>query len=89
MPAKARAAKSNAAIAVIGIDIGKNVFHLIGIDQRGAIVFGPPPAPASRPVSPDSRTAAAWPGLPLCPLGSTPTPAFPLDRRPVFCAVPN
>ena len=26
-------------IAVIGIDIGKNVFHLIGLDRRGAIVF--------------------------------------------------
>jgi transposase len=24
---------------VIGIDIGKNVFHMIGLDKRGAIVF--------------------------------------------------
>jgi hypothetical protein len=26
------------AIAVVGIDIGKNSFHLVGLDQRGAIV---------------------------------------------------
>ena len=39
MPAQSKAAKSNASIAVIGIDIGKNVFHLIGLDRRGAIVF--------------------------------------------------
>ena len=34
MPAQSKAAKSNASIAVIGIDIGKNVFHLIGLDRR-------------------------------------------------------
>ena len=39
MPAQTKTAKSNASIAVMGIDIGKNVFHLIGLDQRGAIVF--------------------------------------------------
>ena len=39
MPAHTKSAKSNAQIAVIGIDIGKNVFHLIGLDKRGAIVF--------------------------------------------------
>jgi transposase len=27
------------AIAVVGIDIGKNSFHVIGLDQRGAIVL--------------------------------------------------
>jgi transposase len=26
-------------VATIGIDIGKNTFHLVGLDQRGAIVF--------------------------------------------------
>lgn len=31
--------KSIAKIAVIGIDIGKNSFHVIGQDQRGAIVL--------------------------------------------------
>src|ERR1700737_341446 len=27
------------AVAVIGIDIGKNSFHVVGLDQRGAIVL--------------------------------------------------
>ena len=39
MPAHSKTAKPSAQIAVIGIDIGKNVFHLIGLDQRGAIVM--------------------------------------------------
>ena len=30
---------SNTAIAVIGIDIGKNSFHVVGHDARGAIVL--------------------------------------------------
>src|SRR4026209_902881 len=34
MPATART-----AIAVIGIDIGKNSFHIVGLDHRGAIVL--------------------------------------------------
>ena len=29
----------NSGIAVIGIDIGKNSFHLVGQDRRGAIVL--------------------------------------------------
>jgi transposase len=39
MPAHTKSAKPNAQIAVIGVDIGKNVFHLIGLDSRGAIVL--------------------------------------------------
>ena len=31
--------KPNTAVAVVGIDIGKNSFHIIGHDQRGAIVL--------------------------------------------------
>jgi transposase len=31
--------KSSCAIAVFGIDIGKNSFHVVGHDQRGAIVL--------------------------------------------------
>jgi transposase len=31
--------KLNAAIAVIGIDIGKNAFHIVGQNRRGAIVL--------------------------------------------------
>ncbi len=33
------AAKSSLAIAVIGIDIGKNSFHVVGLDEQGAIVL--------------------------------------------------
>ena len=29
----------NSAVAVIGIDIGKNSFHIVGLDYRGAIVL--------------------------------------------------
>jgi transposase len=31
--------KLNSAIAVIGIDIGKNSFHVVEQDQRGEIVL--------------------------------------------------
>ena len=31
--------KLSSTIAVIGIDIGKNSFHLVGLDERGAIVM--------------------------------------------------
>ena len=31
--------KANDAVAVIGIDIGKNSFHVVGLDSRGAIVL--------------------------------------------------
>jgi transposase len=30
---------SSEAVATIGVDIGKNTFHLVGLDQRGAIVL--------------------------------------------------
>ncbi|HYN00625.1 MAG TPA: IS110 family transposase, partial [Aestuariivirgaceae bacterium] len=33
------AEKLNSVIAVIGIDIGKNSFHVVGLDARGAIVL--------------------------------------------------
>jgi hypothetical protein len=29
----------NAAVAVVGIDIGKNSFHVVGHDERGAVVL--------------------------------------------------
>jgi hypothetical protein len=31
--------KLNTAVAVMGIDIGKNSFHVIGLDARGAIAL--------------------------------------------------
>jgi hypothetical protein len=30
---------TSSTISTIGIDIGKNSFHLVGLDQRGAIVL--------------------------------------------------
>src|SRR5262249_12910416 len=35
----AMSAKANSAVAVIGIDIGKNSFHVVGLDDRGAIAL--------------------------------------------------
>ncbi len=35
-----RKTTSVAAVATIGIDIGKNTFHLIGLDKMGAIASG-------------------------------------------------
>jgi transposase len=31
--------KLNSEIAVVGIDIGKNSFHIVGLERRGAIVL--------------------------------------------------
>ena len=31
--------KLNTTVAVMGIDIGKNSFHVIGLDARGAIAL--------------------------------------------------
>ena len=31
--------QQNARVAVVGIDIGKNSFHIVGHDERGAIVL--------------------------------------------------
>ena len=32
-------ATAHSRIAVVGIDIGKNSFHIVGLDRRGAIVL--------------------------------------------------
>ena len=31
--------KFSAAVATMGIDIGKNSFHIVGLDRRGAIML--------------------------------------------------
>jgi hypothetical protein len=41
--------KLDSAMAVIGIDTGKNSFHIVGHDQRGAIMLGRSSARAPRP----------------------------------------
>jgi transposase len=30
---------TDSTVTTIGIDIGKNTFHLVGLDERGAIVL--------------------------------------------------
>jgi hypothetical protein len=70
----------NAAIAVVGIDIGKNSFHIVGHDERGAIVLrqkwsrGPrsdfittcwrSPSPINSPASPGASWRVAGPSRP-------------------------
>jgi transposase len=58
----------NAAIAVVGIDIGKNAFHVAGQDERGAIVLH---QKWSR-----GQLAARFASMPPCPAG-----AHHLSRR--------
>jgi hypothetical protein len=36
---RAMSQKPESAVAVVGIDIGKNSFHVVGLDKRGAIVL--------------------------------------------------
>jgi hypothetical protein len=36
--------KSNANVATMGIDIGKNSFHVVGLDRRGATAEVSPPS---------------------------------------------
>ena len=47
--------KLNSAIAVIGIDIGKNSFHVVGQNQRGVIGCGR-----------NGRVARSRRDLPIC-----------------------
>ena len=48
--------KLNAGIAVIGIDIGKNSFHIVGLDRRRD---RPTPEVVSRPSRNTARQPAA------------------------------
>ena len=36
---RAMSSRASGEIAVIGIDIGKNSFHIVGLDKRGAIIL--------------------------------------------------
>src|SRR5258708_1677619 len=48
-------------IAVVGIDIGKNTFHVIGLDRRGAVVL--------RQKWTRSQVAARFANMPSCLIG--------------------
>ncbi len=52
------------AIAVVGIDIGKNSFHVVGLDQRGAIVLRAASVAWAQAVS--TSLLASKTGLPVC-----------------------
>jgi transposase len=53
----------NNAVAVIGIDIGKNSFHVVGLDDRGAIVL--------RQKWSRSQVEARFADMPPCLIGIT------------------
>jgi len=48
---------TNLSVATMGIDIGKNSFHVVGLDQRGAIACAK-----------DGRAARSERGCRTCPL---------------------
>jgi|TARA_B100000315_G_scaffold171721_1_gene160264 transposase len=52
---------SQATISTIGIDIGKNSFHVIGFDERGAIVL--------RQKLSRGQVAVRFANLPRCLIG--------------------
>ncbi len=52
---------SQASISTIGIDIGKNSFHVIGFDERGAIVL--------RQKQSRGQIAVRFANLPRCLVG--------------------
>ena len=52
---------STAPVAVIGIDIGKNSFHIVGRDERGAIML--------RQKWPRGQVEARFANMPPCLIG--------------------
>lgn len=54
-------ATASTKIAVIGVDIGKNSFHIVGLDNRGAIVL--------RQKWPRSQVEARLANMPPCLVG--------------------
>jgi transposase len=53
--------QTNPSISVVGIDIGKNSFHVVGLDQRGAIV--------RRQKWPRGQVEARFANMPPCLIG--------------------
>src|SRR5262245_39181609 len=58
---RSTSAKPQAQIAVIGIDIGKYAFHIVGLDRRGRIVL--------REKRSRSQLAARLANMPPCLIG--------------------
>ena len=78
----------NAAIAAVGIDIGKNSFHIVGHDERGAIVLRQKWSRGQVFVATNNQWAISVPLFPQgsSHLGEPPSPApQELDRhRPLI-----
>jgi hypothetical protein len=53
--------QTNPSISVVGIDLGKNSFHVVGLDQRGAIVL--------RQKWPRGQVEARFANMPPCLIG--------------------
>ena len=53
--------KSTATVATMGVDIGKNSFHVVGLDERGAIVL--------RQKWSRARVETRLANIPLCLIG--------------------
>ncbi len=64
--------KLNSAIAVIGIDIGKNSFHVVGHDKRGAIML--------RQKWSRGQVETRLANLPLCLIGMVALPEVGLSE---------
>jgi len=72
---RAMSQKLESAIAVIGIDIGKNSFHVVGLDDRGAIVL--------RQKWSRSQVEARFANMPPCLIGMEAcVGAHHLSRKP-------
>jgi transposase len=63
----------NAAIAVVGIDIGKNTFHVVGLDRRGAIML--------RQKWSRGQVEARFANMPPCLIGMEAVGAHHLSRK--------
>jgi hypothetical protein len=66
----------NNAVAVIGIDVGKNSFHVIGLDDRGAIVL--------RQKWSRGQIEARLANMPACLIGNAAVEALPWMLSKVF-----
>ena len=64
----------NTAIAIVGIDIGKNSFHVVGIDQRGAMVL--------RQKLSRGQVEARFANMPPCLIGTS-SPLSGFAFRPI------
>jgi hypothetical protein len=73
--------KSIATIATMGIYIGKNSFHVVGLDQRGAIVL--------RQKWSHSQVEARLAAMPPCLIGMEASLQFRTESMASNCSTPD